>query len=241
MKDYGRRYLQDLGKEGEKMIIAERKPIKDLVNMLEPYEKICILGCGTCVTVCLAGGEKEVQETAATIKLHRQQTGRPVSITTKTIERQCEYEFVDEALAELKDYDVILSLGCGVGVQTIASRLQDKPVLPGLNTISMGMPQEQGVWTEYCLGCGDCVLDRTYGICPITRCAKSLQNGPCGGSQDGKCEISKETDCAWHLIIERLTRLGKLDLLKEIQPPKDWSKAHSGHGPRKTVREDVRL
>ncbi len=222
------------------MIVGERKPFEQIFSTLKPFKKVCVLGCGTCVTVCLAGGEKEVQETATALSLFRKKEGEEVEISTKTIQRQCEFEFVDEILEELDDYDVVLSLACGVGVQTMAARLPEKFVLPGLNTKFMGLPLEQGVWQENCLGCGDCVLDKTYGICPITRCTKSMLNGPCGGSQDGKCEISKDTDCGWHLIHERLKKLGKLDIMDPLQPPKDWSTSHHG-GPRKIIREDVRL
>ena len=222
------------------MIVAERKPLAEISKMLEPFRKICILGCGTCVTVCLAGGEKEAAETAAALSLLRQKEGKDVEITTHTLLRQCEYEYIDDYAEQLAQYDAILSLACGVGVQTMAARLPDKIFLPGLNTKFMGYPQEQGVWKENCLGCGNCVLDLTMGICPITRCAKSMLNGPCGGSQEGKCEVSKDIDCAWHLVHERLSKLGMLDWMEAIQPPKDWSTSHHG-GPRTIVREDVRL
>lgn len=222
------------------MIIGERKPLEEIFKMIEPFDRICLLGCGTCVTVCLAGGEKEVAETAAATSLYRKRSGKPIEIFTKTLLRQCEYEYVDEYLKEMPEVDAIVSMACGVGVQTVAERLPDKIVLPALNTKFLGYPLEQGVWMENCLGCGNCVLDITAGICPIARCSKSMLNGPCGGSQDGKCEIDKDLDCAWHLIYERLQRLGLQARMDKIQPPKDWSSSHSG-GPRKIVREDVRL
>ena len=222
------------------MIVAERKPLPQIMEILAPYKKIAVLGCGTCVTVCLAGGQKEAEETASAISIHRQQENQAVEVEAFTIERQCEYEFVDEVAERLKGYDAILSLACGVGVQTIVTHMPQLVVLPGLNTQFMGYPLEQGVWSENCLGCGDCVLHLTQGICPITRCSKSILNGPCGGSQDGKCELSKDLDCAWHLIHERLADMNKLSVLKETQPPKDWSTSHHG-GPRTIVREDVRI
>ena len=117
---------------------------------------------------------------------------------------------------------------------------EDKQTLPGLNTTFMGMPVESGVWMENCLGCGSCVLEETMGICPIARCSKSMLNGPCGGSQDGKCEVSKDIDCAWHLIVERMMKFNKLEQLQEVKPPKDWTPSHHG-GPRKMIREDVKL
>ena len=222
------------------MIIAERKPLEQIFEMLAPYKRVCVLGCGTCVTVCMAGGQKEAAELAALIEMHGKKEKRDLSAEAFTIERQCEFEFIDQVADRLKSYDVVLSLACGVGVQTLVERLPELLVLPGLNTKSMGYPVEQGVWVERCLGCGDCVLHLTQGICPITRCAKSLLNGPCGGSAEGKCEIGKETDCAWHLIHDRLKRLGRLSVLAEIQPPKDWSSSHHG-GPRTIVREDVKI
>ena len=222
------------------MIVAERKPLSEIMEILAPYQNICVLGCGTCVTVCLAGGQKEAEETASAISIHRKKEGKDVNVEAFTIERQCEYEYVDEVLERLKGYDAILSLACGVGVQTMVTHEPELLVFPGLNTQFMGYPLEQGVWTENCLGCGNCVLHLTQGICPITRCSKSILNGPCGGSQDGKCEISTDVDCAWHLIYERLEKMNKLSTLQEIQPPKDWSTSHHG-GPRTIVREDVRI
>ena len=222
------------------MIIAERKPLEEIFAMLAPFKRVCILGCGTCVTICMAGGQKEAEELAAAISIHRKKEKLGGAVEAFTIERQCEFEYIDQVVDRLKSYDVILSLACGIGVQSMVEYAPALLVLPGLNTTSMGYPVQQGVWVERCLGCGDCVLHLTQGICPITRCAKSLLNGPCGGSAEGKCEIGKETDCAWHLIHDRLVKLGRLAVLAEIQPPKDWSSSHHG-GPRTTVREDVKL
>ncbi|MCL6559596.1 MAG: methylenetetrahydrofolate reductase C-terminal domain-containing protein, partial [Firmicutes bacterium] len=117
---------------------------------------------------------------------------------------------------------------------------KDKYVVPAMNTKFVGGSKEHGIWEERCGLCGDCVLHLTGGICPIIRCSKSILNGPCGGSQYGKCEISKEVDCAWQLIYDRMVALGQLDSLKEIQPPKDWTKSRDG-GPRKMTREDVMI
>ena len=222
------------------MIVGERKPLAEIAAMLEPYKKVCVLGCGTCVTVCLSGGEKEAAETAAALSLLWQKDGKKNEVSTLTMLRQCEYEYIDDLAEKLGEFDVVLSLACGVGVQTMTTRLQEKIVLPGLNTSFMGYPVEQGVWTENCLGCGNCVLDMTLGICPITRCSKSMLNGPCGGSQEGKCEISKDVDCAWQLIYDRLIKMDALERMETVQPPKDWSTSHHG-GVRTTVREDVKL
>jgi len=131
----------------------------------------------------------------------------------------------------------VLSLACGAGVQALARRYAKTPVLPGVNTTFIGVLETQGVFTEECSGCGNCRLDIFGGICPVTRCAKKLLNGPCGGSQNGKCEINPETDCAWQLIIDRLKTLGQMDNLRKYIPPKNWCTSLSG-GPRKLVRED---
>lgn len=222
------------------MIIAKRKPLDQIMEALAPYNQICVLGCGACVTVCMAGGQKEAEELAALIRIHRKKENRNGLVEAFTIERQCEYEYIDLALERLKGFDIILTLACGVGPQTLVERAADLRVLPGVNTTSMGYPKEQGVWVERCLGCGDCMLHLTQGICPITRCAKSILNGPCGGSAEGKCELSKEIECAWQLIHDRLAALGCLGNLAAIQPLKNWSVSHHG-GPRTTVREDVRV
>ena len=124
------------------------------------------------------------------------------------------------------------------GVQFMAEKYRRIPIYPGVNTSFMGVTEERGVWTERCQGCGQCILAKTASICPISRCAKRLLNGPCGGSTKGKCEISKDLDCAWQLIIDRLKELNRLDDYEDLLPIKDWSTERAG-GPRKVVREDV--
>ena len=224
------------------MIIGERKPLEEVFDRTSSFNKILVLGCEACVAVCLAGGKKEAEETAEAISLHRKKENQPVEVKAESVQRQCEYEFIDEFKDLMKDYDVVLSLACGVGAQTMVDRYPEKIVLPGLNTTFLGYPLEQGVWMENCQACGDCVLDKTHGICPITRCTKSMLNGPCGGSSEGMCEISGdiEIECGWHLIHERLKALGKLDYMEEVEPPKNWSTSFHG-GPRKIVREDVKI
>ncbi len=222
------------------MIVGKRKPLPEIIKAVEPYEKVLVLGCGECVTVCMAGGDKEARETALALSLARKKAGKPAEIESHTVERQCEFEYLESARKKIEAVDVVVSLACGVGVQTMNMHYQDMLTLPGLNTTFMGLPVRQGVWMENCIGCGDCVLGETLGICPIARCSKSMLNGPCGGSQYGKCEISKDVDCGWHLIYERLAKFNRLDVLAAVRPPKDWSTSHSG-GPRKMVREDVTL
>lgn len=222
------------------MIVAEQKPLAEIREMLDGYEKVLVAGCGTCVTVCFAGGEKEVGILASSLRMASKLNGHAVEVDEVTVQRQCEWEYVEPLGEQLDEYDAVLSLGCGVGVQTLAERYPTKRILPGLNTTFMGLPTEQGVWEERCQACGDCILDLTGGICPISRCAKQLLNGPCGGSQDGVCEIDPEVPCAWQLIWERMSGLGMLDRLLEVQPPKTWSTSRDG-GPRRIIRDDLRL
>jgi ferredoxin len=222
------------------MIVAEQKPLDAIKAMLDSYREVLVVGCGTCVTVCLAGGEKEVGILASALRMATKLDGNGVKLDEVTVQRQCEWEYIDPLAERLDGYDAILSLGCGVGVQTLAERFPNKRVLPGLNTTFMGLPTEQGVWEERCQACGNCVLDLTGGICPIARCSKQLLNGPCGGSQNGECEIDPEVPCAWQLIWERMSALGSLDRLMELQPAKDWSTSRDG-GPRRIIRDDLRL
>ena len=218
------------------MIIAERKDLARLIGMLEGRRSILVAGCRSCVAVCQAGGEREVAALAEALRLHAAAGGLKRSIETVTVERQCEKEWTRETAPLVEGKDAILSLACGVGVQVMQETFPDVQVLPGLNTSNMGAPVEQGIYEERCGGCGDCVLHLTGGICPVARCSKSLLNGPCGGSQGGRCEIDPETPCAWDMIYRSLLRLGHAELLEVNIPPKDWTP--SGHGgPRRIVRK----
>jgi hypothetical protein len=153
--------------------------------------------------------------------------GNEITIGERTISRQCEPEFVDQIKDEAIQYDAVLSMGCGAGVQVIAERLKNIPVLPAMNTIFIGASDGEGNFLEMCAACGDCILSLTGGICPVARCAKQLLNGPCGGAQDGKCEISPDIPCAWNLIIERLSKSGNLHKLERIFPLKNWGKSRT--------------
>lgn len=222
------------------MIIAEQKPFSELVQLIGDAKKVLVLGCGTCVTVCFAGGAREAAILAASLRMATKLNGHGKEVSDLTVQRQCEWEYLDTVADQVAAADVVLSLGCGIGVQAMAEHFPETWVVPGLNTAFLGLPQEQGVWVERCAACGDCILGLTGGICPIARCSKSLLNGPCGGSEAGHCEINPEVPCAWQLIYDRLSSLGRLDALLEIQPPKNWRTARDG-GPRKIVRPDLRL
>jgi ferredoxin len=219
------------------MIVAKQKPISEIKEMLKQYPNVLILGCGTCVKTCFAGGEDEVATLASALRLAYKQEGKTLKTEELTVERQCEDAFIQEAAQAASRNSAILSLACGAGVQMLARRFPKAVVLPGVNTTFIGLLEKPGLFTEECSGCGDCELDTFGGICPITRCSKRLMNGPCGGSKNGKCEVSPDMDCAWRLIIDRLTALGQLDNLRRYIPAKDWRPSLSG-GPRKLIRED---
>ncbi|MBU0733577.1 MAG: methylenetetrahydrofolate reductase C-terminal domain-containing protein [Proteobacteria bacterium] len=219
------------------MITAEQKPIEEIREMIAPYKRVLVLGCGSCVAECAAGGEKETAMMASALRMAARMNDQDVQIEANTVDRQCVMEFVIQLHGIIDRYDAILSLGCGAGVQAVAEMYQDTPVIPGLNTEFLGETKEQGYWVENCLGCGDCMLYYFGGICPLARCSKQILNGPCGGSIDGRCEVNPEVPCAWQLIIDRLTKFEAVDRLEEIYPPKNWSRKQ-GSGPRKIVRED---
>ncbi|MCP4023754.1 MAG: hypothetical protein GY729_18055 [Desulfobacteraceae bacterium] len=222
------------------MITAEQKPVTEIINYISPYRRILLVGCNECVTVCAAGGKKEVGILASVLHLHFLKQGKNLEIDEITLERQCDPEYVEELAPHIDRADAILSMACGCGVQTIASRYKEKIVFPAVNTKFMGASESQGIWAERCQGCGDCMLGITGGICPVARCSKHLLNGPCGGTSNGQCEIGPETDCAWRLIWERLKELGMEDRYEEIMEAKDW-RPSGGAGPRKIIREDLSL
>ncbi len=220
------------------MIVADKKPIEEIIEEIKDHRNILILGCNECVTVCEAGGKKEVGVLASALRMYFLNQGKETKIDEITLERQCDHEYLEEIRDAIDQYDAVVSLACGVGVQFMAEKYHATPIYPGVNTCFLGATEERGLWTERCQACGKCILARTGGICPVSRCAKRILNGPCGGSTSGHCEINKEVVCAWQLIIERLKNLGKLDDYEQLAPIKDWSTDRAG-GPRKVVREDV--
>jgi len=234
------------------MIVADQKPLEEILQMLQPYKKVLFLGCQSCVAVCMAGGEKEVGLLASAVRLARKQQGHQIEIVEGAVKRQCDDEFNEPVGPIIQRQDAVLSLGCGVGVNKLSERF-NIPILPALNTRFFGEVERQGVWKEVCAGCGNCILHLTGGICPIARCAKNLLNGPCGGVRaDGTCEVAGGSTggtaaaskppqpCAWVQIIERLEKLGQLERLTTAMAAKDWSTDRHG-GPRWRVREDMLL
>lgn len=226
------------------MIIAKRKPFQEIKESLKDHESVLIAGCGTCVAVCLAGGEKEVGLLASQLAIASQVEGRPLRIGEITVERQCDKEFLEELRPKVADYDAVLSLACGVGVQFLSDMYEDKVVLPGVDTSFIGANDEVGFWTERCRMCNQCYLATTGAVCPVTMCPKSLLNGPCSGTRDGMCEVDEERPCAWALIYERLEKTDRLDQIREILPPRRHRRTtrpanlmHKGYKRRYTTGE----
>lgn len=223
------------------MIVADQKPFQEVKGFVEGYGKILVAGCGTCVTVCLSGGEAEAKMLASGLRIAFRQEGRQAVVIEDTVQRQCDEEFVVPLLERVREenVDAVITLACGVGVNFLADRLGKIPVFPGVNTTFYGAAVKPGVWSEMCAGCGNCITSLTGGICPIARCSKHLLNGPCGGSEKGKCEVDPQRiDCVWQLIYDRLKNLGRLEDLSRMLPAKDWRPASDG-GVRHTVREHL--
>jgi ferredoxin len=205
------------------MIVAKRKPFDEIKEMIKGCKKILIAGCGTCVAVCLAGGEKEVAVLNAELDMARKLDGDPVETGTITVERQCDIEYLEPFDSIINDYDAVLSMACGVGIQFLAERFPGKPVYPAVDTTGMSANLAVGWYEERCRSCGECVLGMTGGICPVTMCAKGLYNGPCGGTNKGSCEINVNQPCAWFKIYERLSLQGRLDNILKIKEAVDWN------------------
>lgn len=220
------------------MIVADRKNINEILDMIKGCKKILIAGCKGCVTVCNVGGAKEVGILASIIKIARKKDGLPIEVDEVTLERQCDPEYVDTIKDIVEKYDAVVSMACGVGPQFLSHAYPGQRFFPAVNTTFFGGAVQHGIWEERCAGCGNCVIHYFDGMCPIARCSKSLLNGPCGGSSNGKCEISKETDCIWDMIVRKKIEQGRLNDLLEFMPAKDWRTARDG-GPRKSIREEL--
>jgi len=205
----------------EMITITEQKQIEEIVQSLERYQKVYLVGCGTCATICHTGGKSEVLE----MKDKLEAAGKKITgwmVIPTACDTLTKYALMEDAGA-INAADCILVMTCAFGVQTVAL-YSDKPVYPSLNTLFIGKEDEPGCFSEVCMQCGECIIGQYASICPMTRCAKGLLNGPCGGSKNGKCEQNPDLDCAWVLIYERLKKLGELDKIKEFVPPKDYSK-----------------
>jgi hypothetical protein len=224
------------------MVVGERKPLAEIKEMVRPYKKILVAGCETCTAESMSGGRKQVAELAAALEMAFRLEGQKLEVLEISVDRQCIHEFLLDLIDQAEGVEAVVSIACGAGIQSVAERLPGKPVYPGLNTMFIGETAATGLWQERCQGCGDCVLGLTGGLCPVTRCAKGLLNGPCGGSQGGKCEVSFtlkcDVPCVWAMIYDRLSQLGNLQSLMEYRPPKDW-RLGGAIGPRQLVRRNV--
>ena len=205
------------------MIVAKRKPFDEIKNMIKDYKKVLNVGCGTCVAVCLAGGEKEVDVLNTEIDMARKMEGNPIEMGAITVERQCDREYMEILDDMVGEYDAILSMACGAGIQFLAERYPHIPTFPAVDTTGLAVNQAVGWYEERCRSCSQCVLGTTGGICPITMCAKGLLNGPCGGTNKGSCEISNDQPCAWFRIHERLSKQGRLDAIRKINTTRGWN------------------
>lgn len=210
------------------MIITKQKELKEILGHLKE-KSVFIIGCGECSTVCKTGGEDEVKAMKKSLeKEGKTVTGYSIP-SAPCLAAKVKLELAKHRKA-IESSDAVLVLACGLGVQSVKENMRvQKPVHVGCDTLFMGAVNSTGSFLERCSACGDCILELTGSICPVTRCAKGLVNGPCGGQNKGKCEIDEEMDCAWILIYDELKRQDKLHLLKERRPPKDYSKSSRPH------------
>jgi hypothetical protein len=220
------------------MIVLKQKELDWILDRLAPFRKAVVLGCETCATVCFAGGEREVEELCCSLQLASRERDADVEFEGLTCKRVCDWEFVEPVAETLGNAEAILSLACGAGSNLLAEKLENVFVIPGVDTCFLGANAGPDAWQEMCAACGDCILDLTFGICPVAGCAKTLLNGPCGGSNQGKCEVNNDVDCAWAKIVERARALGRLEELERVVPAKDWSAARHG-GQRSLKRSDL--
>lgn len=211
-----------------------QKPIEEIVGYFRPEEKIFVVGCDNCAAKCHSGGIPETEEMAK--RLRRRGVNvigwcvpQPKGISLCKLSNT-ERVLQEEYLEQTKEADSFLVLSCGQGFHTVLDATDGGVVHPGCDTIFGGETVSDDLITEYCSLCGECIVEYTGGLCPVTLCAKSLLNGPCGGAKDGKCEVDRSRDCGWQLIYDRLKTLGHLKQMKDYMPPKrnsKWSRPRS--------------
>ncbi|MFQ5900259.1 MAG: methylenetetrahydrofolate reductase C-terminal domain-containing protein [Thermodesulfobacteriota bacterium] len=216
------------------MIITKKKDLDSILNYLRGFERILLLGCGACAEQCRTGGRQELEEMAELLK----KAGKDIVAST-IVDETCYTLLLKKEFRKytdlLKDTEAILVLSCGAGVRATLEAIPGKPIFPALDTLFLANVQRVGQFIEGCSLCGKCYLGETGGICPITCCPKGLLNGPCGGVVDGMCEMNLDMPCAWVEIYKRLKSQGRLDQMKKIKPPRDYSNTIK---PRKvTVRQ----
>jgi ferredoxin len=206
------------------MVKVKRKPFEEIMGYLERYNKILNIGCGGCASVCFGGGMREVNILNEEIRLYFQKNGINKKIDGYTVERACNEKcFLNlEDIIKEGGYDCIITMCCSAGSQLIAEKFSRIPLYPAVNTVAIGIDRDLGLYEERCRACGDCIIGYTGGICPVTRCAKGLFNGPCGGTNKGMCEVNPNIPCAWYEIYNRLKEQNRLEDILKIHPPVEW-------------------
>jgi len=200
--------------------ITKQKPIDEVQQQLNGFDRIYIIGCGTCTTMTKTGGRDEVMD----MRERLQELGKLVTGWV-VIPTACD-DMTEVAIREnegaIQSSNCLLVMTCALGVHKVGLYI-DKPVIPALDTLFIGVEESPGDFHEVCAQCGQCVLGETAGICPLTACHKGLLNGPCGGTNNGKCEVDNEKDCAWTLIYQRLEKQGRLDLMRKQHSPRNYN------------------
>lgn len=200
------------------MIITTQRSLEDIKAAVEPYRRVAIIGCGGCAAVCQTGGTKQVEELARALE------DKDVVFTFQ-IDEPCDQRILARELRRISDrlqgVDAVIALACGTGVQTLAASI-DKPCLTGLDTVFSGTVIHSNSYLENCGACGDCILNLTAAICPITRCPKGIANGPCSEKVDEKCCVDPESECVWVSIVRRAETLGLPVETPEFRP-RDWA------------------
>jgi len=221
----------------ERLIVTEQKPLEEIANAISDFDVVLIVGCDGCAGVYQVGGQKQAEILELLLNMERKlKRGKNLNTKATSVLRQCDRQILATSLRAIADeYQALITLACGAGAQTLAEVFSKKLVVPGVDTRFIGaQDRETGKFYELCSACGDCLLLETGGICPLTRCAKALLNGPCGGQAKGKCEVGGwKNDCAWVLIYNRLKERGRLDLFTKFRLPKDFREF--GH-PRELER-----
>lgn len=212
------------------MIVTRCKPLPEILKRLESAKRVYVMGCAGCATLCQTGGEKETVDFAAALEDAGITVGGSKVVDVPCDERVVKLELQKDE--EILKSDALLVMACGAGAQAVRD-VVDLPVLPVLDTVYLGTIERIGVFREYCSICGDCIIDELDSLCPVTRCAKGLLNGPCGGVVEGRCEVDPEMECVWEKIFTTMKEKGQLDRLKGYQPPRN-------HGRKYEILRDHR-
>jgi len=205
------------------MIITKQKELEKILIAIEDGP-VFLIGCSECATLCHTGGEEEI----LTMKSILEKKNIPVTgwvILDPACHLNNDKRLLKPHMNEIKKSKKVVVFACGNGTQTVSEIITDIDIIPGTDTLFLGEIKRANDFEKRCVLCGECIQDLFDGFCPIARCPKSVLNGPCGGSVDGKCEVNPDLECVWVLIYKKLKEKGQLDRLKKIKEPKDWSKS----------------